>query len=90
MQDGGELVEDSDPSIAEFIEVFWGQEGLFDGHECLIVAVLIEGDGVTSFRTKLRKLSLNCAFPVELRGFEPLTYSMRTSRATNCAIAPDR
>jgi len=27
---------------------------------------------------------------VELRGFEPLTYSMRTSRATNCAIAPDR
>jgi hypothetical protein len=25
---------------------------------------------------------------VELRGFEPLTYSMRTSRATNCAIAP--
>lgn len=26
---------------------------------------------------------------VELRGFEPLTYSMRTSRATNCAIAPD-
>jgi hypothetical protein len=27
---------------------------------------------------------------VELRGIEPLTYSMRTSRATNCAIAPDR
>jgi hypothetical protein len=27
---------------------------------------------------------------VELRGFEPLTYSMRTSRATNCAIAPGR
>ena len=26
---------------------------------------------------------------VELRGIEPLTYSMRTSRATNCAIAPD-
>ncbi len=25
---------------------------------------------------------------MELRGFEPLTYSMRTSRATNCAIAP--
>lgn len=30
------------------------------------------------------------AVMVELRGFEPLTYSMRTSRATNCAIAPDR
>src|SRR5690606_25728074 len=25
---------------------------------------------------------------VELRGIEPLTYSMRTSRATNCATAP--
>ena len=31
-----------------------------------------------------------CLNWVELRGFEPLTYSMRTSRATNCAIAPDR
>ncbi len=27
---------------------------------------------------------------VELRGFEPLTSSMRTKRATNCAIAPRR
>jgi site-specific DNA recombinase len=27
---------------------------------------------------------------VELRGIEPLTYSMRTSRATNCATAPVR
>jgi site-specific DNA recombinase len=26
---------------------------------------------------------------VELRGIEPLTYSMRTSRATNCATAPE-
>ena len=25
---------------------------------------------------------------VELRGFEPRTYSLRTRRATNCAIAP--
>jgi hypothetical protein len=25
---------------------------------------------------------------VELRGIEPLTFSMRTRRATNCAIAP--
>ena len=33
---------------------------------------------------------LDLRFSVELRGFEPLTYSMRTSRATNCAIAPDR
>ena len=26
--------------------------------------------------------------PVELRGLEPLTFSLRTRRATNCAIAP--
>ena len=25
---------------------------------------------------------------MELRGIEPLTFSMRTRRATNCAIAP--
>ncbi len=31
---------------------------------------------------------LNCTFSVELRGIEPLTFSMRTRRATNCAIAP--
>ena len=27
---------------------------------------------------------------MELRGFEPLTFSLRTRRATNCATAPDR
>ena len=27
---------------------------------------------------------------VELRGFEPLTFSLRTRRATNCATAPGR
>ena len=26
---------------------------------------------------------------VEIRGFEPLTYTLRTYRATNCAISPD-
>ena len=30
----------------------------------------------------------NVELVVELRGIEPLTYSMRTSRATNCATAP--
>jgi site-specific DNA recombinase len=29
------------------------------------------------------------AIMVELRGFEPLTFSLRTRRATNCATAPD-
>lgn len=32
---------------------------------------------------------LTCHLRVELRGIEPLTFSMRTRRATNCAIAPD-
>ena len=31
---------------------------------------------------------LNNELLVELRGFEPLTFSLRTRRATNCAIAP--
>ncbi len=35
-------------------------------------------------------LGLRKACLVELRGIEPLTYSMRTSRATNCATAPRR
>ena len=30
----------------------------------------------------------NGAGVVELRGFEPLTFSLRTRRATNCATAP--
>jgi hypothetical protein len=29
-----------------------------------------------------------CYWTVELRGLEPLTFSLRTRRATNCAIAP--
>lgn len=38
---------------------------------------------------KKTRLSL-VFFMVELRGIEPLTFSMRTRRATNCAIAPRR
>ena len=30
----------------------------------------------------------NMTLLVELRGFEPLTFSLRTRRATSCAIAP--
>jgi hypothetical protein len=33
---------------------------------------------VTSFPTQLSKPLLTCGFAVELSGFEPLTYSMRT------------
>lgn len=39
--------------------------------------------------TKGRPLCIKMSVPsVELRGFEPLTFSLRTRRATNCAIAP--
>ena len=37
-------------------------------------------------------LSEGCAYTpvmVEIRGFEPLTYTLRTYRATNCAISPN-
>ena len=37
--------------------------------------------------TQYRALSGSVVM-VELRGFEPLTFSLRTRRATNCAIAP--
>ena len=32
--------------------------------------------------------AIGCRFVVELGGFEPPTFSLRTRRATNCAIAP--
>jgi hypothetical protein len=38
------------------------------------------GRGITAGETGFRV--------VELRGFEPLTFSLRTRRATNCATAP--
>ena len=41
-------------------------------------------------RTRKERSAHGFSKNVELRGIEPLTYSMRTSRATNCAIAPDR
>ena len=40
-------------------------------------------------RPRARRLDMTGVRMVELRGIEPLTYSMRTSRATNCAIAPE-
>ena len=38
--------------------------------------------------TNAQVIDLGIHDGVELRGIEPLTYSMRTSRATNCATAP--
>ena len=38
-------------------------------------------------QTKISNVSCKTTM-VELRGFEPLTFSLRTRRATNCAIAP--
>ena len=42
----------------------------------------------TPEKTNAQVNDLGVRDPVELRGIEPLTYSMRTSRATNCATAP--
>ena len=39
-------------------------------------------------RNHRRWQSSSLVFVVELRGFEPLTFSLRTRRATSCAIAP--
>ena len=38
--------------------------------------------------SRCRTLSEPCYWMVELRGLEPLTFSLRTRRATSCAIAP--
>lgn len=43
---------------------------------------------VETLRSLLGRNSLSNSLLVELRGFEPLTFSLRTRRATNCAIAP--
>ena len=49
---------------------------------------------MTSLR-RTQGLSIHPSIPVrstavvEIRGFEPLTFSLRTRRATNCATAPD-
>jgi Protein of unknown function (DUF3263) len=48
---------------------------------------------VASRQRKSAPPSLSCevrsaSSTVELRGFEPLTFSLRTRRATNCATAP--
>ena len=45
--------------------------------------------GSYRYRVLVHVRGSNVSCLVELRGIEPLTYSMRTSRATNCAIAPD-
>lgn len=47
-----------------------------------------ENEKVETSRSLLGRNSLSNKLLVELRGFEPLTFSMRTRRATNCAIAP--
>ncbi|MCU1679936.1 MAG: recombinase [Amycolatopsis sp.] len=41
-----------------------------------------------TLRDILAEGGLNETYLVELRGIEPLTFSMRTRRATNCATAP--
>src|SRR5690606_29606634 len=52
----------------------------------------VDSPGVaTSLRNAKRRVPLTSTrrLYVELRGIEPLTFSMRTRRATNCATAPE-
>ena len=46
--------------------------------------------GTTPTRPNIQKtdIRIGCRPVVELGGFEPPTFSLRTRRATNCAIAP--
>ena len=49
---------------------------------------LAENEKVGTSQSRLGRFSLSKRCLVELRGFEPLTFSLRTRRATNCATAP--
>lgn len=52
-------------------------------------ADVVNAEGAESGRPDSAPLSVRaCSSLVELRGIEPLTFSMRTRRATNCATAP--
>jgi hypothetical protein len=74
-------------TLDTYVDLF--DEDLDDVADCLNAAIRTTADALRTTakglmeRPDLRKL-------VELRGIEPLTFSMRTRRATNCAIAPDR
>jgi hypothetical protein len=66
-------------------------EDLGEVADRLDTAIKSAADALRTAKVPYRTVcTLTCQNVVELRGFEPLTYSMRTSRATNCAIAPDR
>jgi phage tail sheath gpL-like len=66
-------------------------EDLGEVADRLDTAIKSAADALRTAKVSYRTVcTLTCRNLVELRGFEPLTYSMRTSRATNCAIAPDR
>ena len=55
---------------------------------CLIVTSAPQKKKKPQMRFLSRR---GCAYTpvmVEIRGFEPLTYTLRTYRATNCAISP--
>ena len=59
------------------------QENLPKGNTKTLQENLPEGNTQIKFGDVSCKTTM-----VELRGFEPLTFSLRTRRATNCAIAP--
>lgn len=39
-----ELIADANPTALVIVENVWGQEGMLDRHQCLIVAERLEGD----------------------------------------------
>jgi hypothetical protein len=76
------------------LEVYDDLDGLAAHLDAAMRGAVADGDpagtALKSGPTGDAGIQLPGFISVELRGFEPLTYSMRTSRATNCAIAPDR
>lgn len=54
MQQSCELIASKRPPVHVIVEFLWGQEGMLDGHECLIVAERREGDVDDTDRCRVR------------------------------------
>ena len=64
------------------------REGSDSSSPLLTERAAVDLDGAGLLTAALAGHGSSRDYLVELRGIEPLTYSMRTSRATNCATAP--
>jgi hypothetical protein len=54
LQQSCELIGSKRPPVLEIVEFLWGQEGMLDGHECLIVAEWLEGNVDDTDRCRVR------------------------------------